>query len=538
MKVILVAILISAGCSQAFLAAQDAPPRGTVEGTVVNSVTGAGIGGAQVGLSPDRYTAGYGTTTDVAGRFRITGMAPGSYLIGAKKDGFGGSGPDDSFFSNSELHVASGGEPVKVELRLTPTSTMFGHVLGPDGKPAAGVEVTVNEWLMAEAPVTDEEGRFEFNGVSPGSYTLVAWPPRSAQPEQAGDGTRTAMVTTYYPSVTDLSLAQKIAFRGEGDLGDYEIRMQTAPVHRVRGTVLDEEGKPSPEAELQLIRMPDGSHPAIELASRKEGSTLFALGIRPRFGADATVVSGKDGRFEFPAVPLGDWTIEAAEDQMRAAQRDGRVSSRGASDAIVAGGDVDDLQLHLKVSLRLAPIIEWKEPGSQGASNPRPRRAPVILVSADSSELVDMEGPLYVLPGRYKAVVKPGFSAQIFLDNDEVAGQTFPLTADGPRLRVVPKTRSGTVRGMVEKGDGATVVLVPRRVEGVAFGQTVVCGAGGSFELSEVSPGDYYVAAFDRIDSRPPSAATLGLVPLRGTSVKVQEGSAANVMLSVISAPQ
>lgn len=163
----------------------------------------------------------------------------------------------------------------------------------------------------------------------------------------------------------------------------------------------------------------------------------------------------------------------------------------------------------------------------------------MILVSADSNELVDMEfGPLYVLPGHYKAFVKPGFSAQIFLDKDEVTGQTFPLTADGPRLMVVPKTRSGTVRGTVARGDGATVVLVPQRVEGVAFGQTVVCGAGGSFELSEVSPGDYYVAAFDRIDSRSPSAATLGLVPLRGRSVKVEERSAANVMLSVISAPQ
>jgi hypothetical protein len=538
MKVILVAILISAGCSQAFLAAQDAPPRGTVEGTVVNSVTGAGIGGAQVGLSPDRYTAGYGTTTDVAGRFRITGMAPGSYLIGAKKDGFGGSGPDDSFFSNSELHVASGGEPVKVELRLTPTSTMFGHVLGPDGKPAAGVEVTVNEWLMAEAPVTDEEGRFEFNGVSPGSYTLVAWPPRSAQPEQASDGTRTAMVTTYYPSVTDLSLAQKIVFRGEGDLGDYEIRMQTAPVHRVRGMVLDEEGKPSPEAVLRLIRIPDGPHPA--MARYTIGSTLFPLGMRPRFSnAEATVVSGKDGRFEFSAVPLGDWTIEAAEDPTRDARRDGRVPWGETFDEIVVGGDVDDLQLHFKVPFRLATIVEWKEPRSQLASNPRPRRAPVFLVSADSNRFVDMEeGPMYVLPGRYKAVVKPGFSAQIFLDKDEVTGQTFPLTADGPRLRVVPKTRSGTVRGTVEKGDGATVVLVPQRVEGVALGQTVVCGAGGSFELSGVSPGDYYIAAFDHIDSQSPSAMLLGLVPLKGTSVKVQEGSAANVMLSVISAQQ
>jgi hypothetical protein len=98
MKGILVAILISAGCSQAFLAAQNAPASGAVEGTVVNSVTGAGIGGAYVELSVNRFTAGYHTTTDVAGHFRITGMPPGSYLIGARMDGFGSSTSDSSFF--------------------------------------------------------------------------------------------------------------------------------------------------------------------------------------------------------------------------------------------------------------------------------------------------------------------------------------------------------------------------------------------------------------------------------------------------------
>ena len=91
----------------------------------------------------------------------------------------------------------------------------------------------------------------------------------------------------------------------------------------------------------------------------------------------------------------------------------------------------------------------------------------------------------------------------------------------------------------MEKGGGATVVLMPQRIEGVALGQTVVCGAGGSFELSAVSPGEYYIAAFDRMDIRSRSATTmLDLVPLRGTSVKVEEHSVANVILSVISASQ
>lgn len=284
--------------------------------------------------------------------------------------------------------------------------------------------------------------------------------------------------------------------------------------------------------------IPDGPPRPTEVASRAERSTLFALGVGPRHGsAEATVVSGNDGRFEFPAVPPGDWAVEAEADPMRAAQPNGRIVSRGAADAIVAGRDIDDLQLDLKVQFRLTPIIEWKEPGSQEASNPRPGESPIILVNTDTNQLVDLRFPL-VFPGHYQAVDKPGLSSRVFLGESEVTGQTFGLIAGGPKLRIVARTRSGTVRGTVGKGGVATVVLIPERIEGVALGQAVVCGAGGSFELSAVSPGDYAIAAFDRIDSRSPSAMLLDLVALRGTSVKVEEGSAANVILSVISVPQ
>ena len=235
-------------------------------------------------------------------------------------------------------------------------------------------------------------------------------------------------------------------------------------------------------------------------------------------------------------MPPGDWIVEAEADPVRAAQPNGRIISRGTTNAIVAGRDVDDLQLDLKVQFRLTPIIEGMRPASQAGSNSRPSESPIFLVNTDTNQLVDLRFPA-VFPGHYQAVDKPGLSSRVFLGESEVTGQTFSLIAGGPRLRIVARTRSGTVRGTVEKGGGATVVLIPQRIEGVALGQTVVCGAGGSFELSAVSPGDYTIAAFDRMDGRSPSAMLLDLVAVRGTSVKVEEGSAANVILSVIAVP-
>jgi hypothetical protein len=141
------------------------------------------------------------------------------------------------------------------------------------------------------------------------------------------------------------------------------------------------------------------------------------------------------------------------------------------------------------------------------------------------------------LPGSYKALPGPGWSAQIFLGQYEVTAQTFSLAAGGPPMRVVLKTWRGSVRGTVEKGASATVVLIPQTSDGIALGQTVACGPDGSFEMNSVSPGDYYVAAFDHMDGISPSPAMLSLMASRGTSVKVEEGSATSVTLSVIPTP-
>jgi hypothetical protein len=540
MKMIRVAVLIVAGAFVAILAAQAPPPAGTVDGTVVNSVTGAGIGGASVSLSAGA-SARYQTTSDAVGHFKITGLSPGNYRATADKDGFASPPPELPFNLNGGLRVASDSDPVKIELKLTPLDTVRGLVLNPDGTPAVGVDVSLYPNITADNAITDKEGRFALAEIRPGSYTLIAMPAKSTRPEEASDGTKTAIVTTYYPAAAEASLAQPIVLRGLGNLNDFEIRMQTALVHRVRGIVLDEQGKPSPGAELTLLPIPQGTPEPMGLSMRAPGRFLFALGLRPGpSGAPkATATAGGDGRFEFPAVQSGDWRINA--EPVR------NPPSRGAADAFVGRVDVEDLQIHVAKPFKLSGTIEWKaeDAGNPLASNPKTSLSLLTLINPDNNEfvsngIVESGGVLFesILPGRYKILVKPGLKAQIFLGDYDVTEQAFTAGANGPRLRFAFQTWSGSVRGTVEKGDGATVVLVPQRTEGAALGQTAVCGVGGSFELTEVSPGDYYIAGFDHIEGLSPSAAMLSLVASRGTNVKVEEHSAADVMLSLIPLPQ
>ena len=174
-------ILLVAGYFAEVSVAQDTPG-GTVEGTVVNSATGAGIAGASVVLFASQ-SARYQTTSDALGHFKITGMAPGSYRTNVDKDGF--APPRDfNFLSNPGFRVASGTDPVTVELKLTPLNAIRGRVLGPDGTPVPGVEVSLNPNLTG-GEVTDREGRFVLDDIRPGTYILSARPPASAKAVEA-----------------------------------------------------------------------------------------------------------------------------------------------------------------------------------------------------------------------------------------------------------------------------------------------------------------------------------------------------------------
>lgn len=546
-RIALAPVMLSAA---AFSLAQVAPPDGAIEGIVVNSDTGAGVEGASVTVStvPSAgRSAKYEATSGIAGRFTITGMAPGSYFARVSKDGFAPQLSGLSFLPESvsspepPFRVDAGGDPVQVRLELAPLQTVRGRVLGPDGEPAAGVEVSLSPNIMANQDVTDAEGRFTLEGTRPGSYTLIARPPESAQPEEASDGTRTAIVTTYYPSVEDRSLAQPIVFRGQADLRDYEIRMQTAVVYRVSGIALDENRQPSSGAELSLFPVPAGAPEPRGLSMRPGGPRLFAVGLRQgvRGLPEATAVAGEDGRFEFPAVRSGDWIIRALS-----APAPDAPDAHGSIRVSVSRGDAGDLEVSVAAPFQLTATLEWEEgdAGPTRTSNPGPLG--VYLMEADGDVLVPgiaggaQSGELSfdnVLPGRYQLVLASGVSARILQDNREIIGPV-QVTADSPPLRVVLNASTGTVRGIA--GEGATVVLVPQQPVGVTVGQTMVAGPGGLFELNQVPPGDYYVAAFHGEYRLAPSAAMLSLVPNRGRRVSVEEGSVADVTLPVVPAPR
>src|ERR1700722_12800245 len=70
----------------------------TVEGLVVNSVTGAGVAGVTVEMTVSAPPAlKYRTRTDAVGEFRFLDVAPGEHAISYEKDGFDSEDGEDHF---------------------------------------------------------------------------------------------------------------------------------------------------------------------------------------------------------------------------------------------------------------------------------------------------------------------------------------------------------------------------------------------------------------------------------------------------------
>lgn len=514
-------------------AAQDTA---TVEGVVVNSVTGAGIGGASVRLMAPK-AGRYETLTDATGAFRITGIKPGDYTSIAEKNGY--FGPDMILLSGTR-YFGPGDNPSRLRLELNPPAVIRGRVVDAKGNPArASVDLgrgtTVN---------SDAEGAFRFENLSPGRYTLLARPKTSESIPAPGDA-RAEMVPTYYPSVVDPALAEPIVARAGAESSGYEIRLQSVPVYRVRGVVLNPDGTPAAKAVVELRATIAGASPDRYFFFGAIG-TRQSFSIRSgAFGLPDEIepfVTGNDGVFEFPSVRSGEWTARAEGAPVWDESRRQSVSSIGGASFLLGRGDPDDLKIRLATPFSLSGVVVL----SDGSAPPPGVMLGLSLSSENLHAGGGMPGPGNLLqfggvtPGNYeiRADVLAGnyYASAILLGSNDVTGQRVQLTSASPPIKVVLKT-AGTIQGTIEDADAGIVVLFPQTFEGAGY--SVRSGQGRTFELSGIPPGDYFAIALDRFDPRTMADAVRlrSLMP-RTRSVRVEQGSTASLELKVNHLPE
>jgi hypothetical protein len=343
-----------------------AGPAATLTGRV--TAGGAPLAGARVTVTPGRLSLlGADAVTDASGRYRVPGLAPGTWWLRVEGSGFAPGPPQrvEVWLPGAEANVA-----------LSLGGRIEGRVLAHDGEPASGARLRV-QVSRPDGPVTrsgsfararaavaalrrgdaalpappldrtfaaDAQGRFSLTGVTPGVVRVLAWHPRSApsasRPVDLADGERAQLtIRLERPCAIEgrvlddlgnpvdgarvivrgprAELGRRILHAGEG--GRFRVERLPpgpaliwasspglVPAHRTIDL------RPDREAELEL-RLGRGGLVLEGLCAGPEGDPLPGVRVTLLGGAPQarTAITDEVGHFRFESLPPAAYQLRA-----------------------------------------------------------------------------------------------------------------------------------------------------------------------------------------------------------------------------------
>ncbi len=166
---------------------------GRIGGTVLHATTGQPLAGIEVSISStEERSATVQTVTGPDGRFGFENLAPGKYSLAAQGQGFSPQGYQQHGPYSTAIAVGLGLRSENLIFRLVADASISGSVVDEENEPVRSGEVHLfirDERNGNHAPhlqeqfVLDEQGRYHFRHLRPGTYLLVV----SAQPWYAQD---------------------------------------------------------------------------------------------------------------------------------------------------------------------------------------------------------------------------------------------------------------------------------------------------------------------------------------------------------------
>lgn len=231
-------------------------PSGSISGQVTKD--GKPAAGVSVVMAPPNSaaTADARTTTDEAGRFQLTHVPAGRYLIQALAPAFIGPKYQMSVRDGKAINLADGETVEGIDIALTRGGVITGKVIDANGQPLVQENIQVGrlyeggqkgqfylpDYFMFP---TDDRGVYRLFGVPPGRYIVGVGVDERAGYARQGLG-KSYHALTYHPDVTDESKAQIVEVTSGGEATGVDITLgKAAKAYQASGRIVDAEtGKP------------------------------------------------------------------------------------------------------------------------------------------------------------------------------------------------------------------------------------------------------------------------------------------------------
>jgi len=512
-----------------------APKPGSVEGTVVNAVSGAPIKKASVSLERQTEPGGsahnFSTQTDTSGRFHFDSVEPGLYVVGAQRDAY--MNTQGRYGIPAPFRVAEEKQVKEVVVKLVPLGVLSGHVFDEDGDPIPRANVTLLSYYYetgrtqlryAGRAETNDLGEFEIINLQPGRYYLqAAGPPihnlpvhtRWAQPEEA-------YPITFYPNVRQISEAAPTNVAPGARVSNLDFHLRKVPAYHIRGKVVGQTASQQEMLDQLRVDTPGARAGAIFQSGLQTDGTFDIPGVA-NGSYDVSYTHAVIGLSEIRYPPQSVHVVDADLNSLVFAQRpEAEVSGTIA----VEGAQAQKLNIYVA----LDPTKSFYGTGGGAAADGSFHIAPAPMEVCHLDLRFPPEG-YYVKSIRFgDREIKNG---EIDLTNGSRAPLNILLASDGAAIDGNVQTADG------QPAAGTEITVAPSDEYGERSDllKSATTDTAGNFHVKDVAPGDYRVYAWEiDLDQSPRSAEFRKLFDSRSAAVSVGPNARASVQLNVITA--
>ena len=528
-------LTLALGCGRAAVS-QTSVSRYRITGTVVSSTSGIPVQHCHLTATLNARGRGAGnrrgagnTATqqsfdaDEHGRFSIPLPSAGAWHLSAAARGFVTQAYEEHEQFSSAIVLTPEAPTIDLRFQLAPEAIVTGTVLDEAGEPVRNARLAlltvppqgpdIQPMTMGTRATTqtDDRGIYEFANIPPGDYrvTLQAQPwyaaasqrrfvPQQSDTPPTDPSIDVAYPLTWFPGVDDPSLADTLTLQG-GDTRQADFNLVPIPSIHLRVVP-----PPGPQTNIRASPI----FPVVERVV--PGGNNFAF-------MPVSVNVNSQGQVDIGGLAPGLYQI-----RMQGQGSDNRTSlvqvSSGSTRTLEIGApsDTANIALHFdgiddtqadENSVQVQ-LINTETGEAVSGANAELGGGPPNLRQRRQPGGAAPDRTIQALPGSYEVVLRSRqdvYLTGITMPSAEVKGRIVKVHAGDSIMTLHVASGRATVSGIAtlagKPATGAMVLLVPASL-GDPNGLTILrrdqANTDGSFELSDVIPGQYILTAIDR----------------------------------------